>query len=690
MNPSFPPRRENARVRPPEVPGLRTLTSMVAGVIAICALYFGRAVLMPITLAVLLSFLLAPFATALKRVGFRHVPSVIAAVLVALSVIAATGVLIGAQVAQLAGDLPRYQAAFEHKAQVLHEETIGRADALLRRASGALNHVAPPRDDEANRERSASPSDRPPMPVEVHEPTPSPLQLMQRFASPVVSPLETAGIVAVVAIFILLQREDLRDRLIRLFGARDLHRTTTAMDEAARRLSRYFLAQVAINTGVGALACIGLAIIGVPGALLFGVVTALARFLPYVGAWIAGLLAVLLAAAIGPGWWMAVWTAILFVTVELAAGQFVEPLLYGNSTGLSPFAVIVSVLFWSWIWGPVGLVLSTPLTLCLVTLGRHVERVEFLDVLFGDHPVLTPGENLYHRLLAGDAADALAQADTVLAGRPLEAWYDEVLLDCLRLAYDDVERGVVPPEQITRVRRTAFAVMDGLASNAAGAGDAVSDAAGMAASASASASLSERGESRKSRQARPGSAARGAPVNDRTCRPVLCVRGRGEYDGIVAAATAQLLNRRGVEATVTGSDRFSRTRMDDARPPRDTVICIATLHAREAPPWLRNLIRRLQPRATNLVLGIALPNDTEGVPDVSDLAPSARENDTSAHDDLPRPAASFAALTEACVDAARGESGGLQPEYRARNDHTELTTKPDSSTTPVATHCASR
>lgn len=682
MNPSFPPQRENTRVRPPEVPGLRTLTSMVAGVIAICALYFGRAVLMPITLAVLLSFLLAPFATALRRVGFRHVPSVIASVLVALSVIAATGVLIGAQVAQLAGDLPRYQAAFEQKAQVLHEETIGRADALLRRASGALNHVAPPREEEANRERSASPSDRPPMPVEVHEPTPSPLQLMQRFASPVVSPLETAGIVAVVAIFILLQREDLRDRLIRLFGARDLHRTTTAMDEAARRLSRYFLAQVAINTGVGVLVCIGLAIIGVPGALLFGVVTALARFLPYVGAWIAGLLAVLLAAAIGPGWWMAVWTAILFVTVELAAGQFVEPLLYGNSTGLSPFAVIVSALFWSWIWGPVGLVLSTPLTLCLVTLGRHVERVAFLDVLFGDHPVLTPGENLYHRLLAGDAADALVQADTVLAGRPQEAWYDEVLLDCLRLAYDDVERGVVPPEQITRVRRTAFAVMEGLESGTTGPG--ANAAAGGPTRASASGSAAKR------TQARPDNAVPSTSADDHARMPVLCIRGRGEYDGIVAAAMAQLLNRRGIEATVTGSDRFSRTRMDEARLPRDTVICIATLHAREAPPWLRNLVRRLQPRAPKLVLGIALPNDTQGIPDVPDLAPPAREGNVSPHDDLPRPAASFAALTQACVDAACLEPASLQAGYRARNDHTELTTKPDSSTTPVATHCASR
>ncbi len=641
MTGPLPPRRSSDRGPPPEVPGLRALTSLVAGVVAIGALYFGRAVLMPITLAVLLSFVLAPFATALRRAGLGHVPSVIAAVIVALCVLAATSVLIGAQVAQLAGDLPRYEAAVERKAKTLHEETIGRADALLRRASGALRHIAPPAAEQrGSDDRSASPSGRPPMSVEVLEPRPSSLMLIQRFVAPVVSPLETAGIVAVVAIFILLQREDLRDRLIRLFGVRDLHRTTTAMDEAARRLSRYFLAQVAINTGVGTLICIGLAIIGVPGALLFGVLTALLRFVPYVGAWLAALLAVILAAAVAPGWWMMVWTAILFAVVELAAAQFVEPLVYGNSTGLSPFAVIIAAIFWSWIWGPVGLVLSTPLTLCLVTLGRHVERVAFLDVLFGDHPVLTPGENLYQRLLANDAPDALAQATTMLERCSLEAWYDTVMLECLRLACYDVARGVITPEELTGVRFAALGVIRGLAS---------ADSSGVAVA------------PRKRPRAK---AARRGPLHDSLHEasddhaPVLCLKGRGEFDGLVATILVQLLHRRGIEVTAISAERFLRRRVDEARIGRK-VICLVTLDWRESPPYLRNLVSRLRARSTNLVMGIAFAEDpnaarrsAQGQPDA---AGSAKEAALS----------SFAALADACADALRTPSklngnGGAQ------------------------------
>ena len=418
MPPPPGPRRPPAKVLPPDAPSVRALTSLVTGVVVICALYFGRAVMIPIILAVLLSFLLAPFVDFLRRFRFGQVPSVIVAVLVALSVLTAVGALIGAQVAQLAGDLPKYQVAVERKIESVQKVTVGRADAMLGKASRALKRLSPAREQEANKnenDQAASPIDQP-MPVEVHEPSPSPLQLAQRFLSPVISPLETTGIVLVVAIFILLQREDLRDRLIRLFGSRDLHRTTTAMDEAARRLSRYFLAQLGINVGVGIVVSIGLAIIGVPGALLFGVLTALLRFVPYVGTWIAALVAVVFAAAVGPGWTMLIWTIVLFGVTDVVAGQVVEPLLYGHSTGLSPFAVIVAAIFWSWIWGPVGLVLSTPLTLCLVILGRHVDRLEFLDVLFGDRPALTPAENFYQRLLANDPKEALVQAETLAEG----------------------------------------------------------------------------------------------------------------------------------------------------------------------------------------------------------------------------------------------------------------------------------
>ncbi len=633
MTGPLPPRRSSDRGPPPEVPGLKALTSLIAGIVVIGALYFGRAVLMPITLAVLLSFVLAPFATALRRAGLGHAPSVIATVLVALFVLAATSVLIGAQVAQLGGDFPRYEAALVRKARTLQEETIGRADVLLRRASGALRHIAPTPAQPSSDDRSASPSGRAPLPVEVLEPTPSSLKLVQRFLAPVVSPLETAGIVAIVAIFILLQREDLRDRLIRLFGVRDLHRTTTAMDEAARRLSRYFIVQVAINTGVGTLVCIGLAIIGVPGALLFGVLTGLLRFVPYVGAWLAALLAVILAAAIGPGWWTMVWTAILFATVELAAGQFVEPLLYGNSTGLSPFAVIIAALFWSWMWGPVGLVLSTPITLCLVTLGRHIERVAFLDVLFGDHPVLTPGENLYQRLLANDAPDAVAQAATMLQTSSLEDWCDAVMLECLRLACKDVARGVVTPGQLTKVRFAALSVVRALAS-ADFADGAIAPPKPPRAKAG-----SRRGAFRDSLH---------QATDERA--PALCVKGRGAFDGLAATILVQLLHRRGIEVDVISAERFLRKRADDARIDRERVICLVTLDWGESPQYLRHLVRRLRARSTHFIMGIAFAEK----PDAG--LPMAEGQQDAAGPEREAAVSSFAALAGACAEALQTRS----------------------------------
>jgi len=307
--PDVPP--EN--VMPRDAPSLRAITAVVAGVTVIGGLYFGRDVLIPITLAVLLSFLVEPFVELMRRFKLGQIPSVIVAVLVALGFVLAVGALIGAQVAQLADSLPQYQVAIKRKVVWLQEPTIGRTDAFLGNAASAIKRVTPthtpPPTTGGNSTAEANDS---PMPVEVYEPSPSPLQLAQRFLSPVISPLETTGIVLVVAIVTLLQRVDLRDRLIRLFGSRDLHRTTTALDEAARRLSRYFLAQLGINFGVGIIVSIGLTVIGVPGALLFGLLTVLLRFVPYVGMWVAALLAMTLAATVGPGWTMLLWTVALF------------------------------------------------------------------------------------------------------------------------------------------------------------------------------------------------------------------------------------------------------------------------------------------------------------------------------------------------------------------------------------------
>ncbi|WP_250515713.1 AI-2E family transporter [Caballeronia sp. INDeC2] len=632
------PRRPPAKILPPDAPGVRALLSLVTGVVIICALYFGRAVMIPIILAILLSFLLAPFVDFLRRLRFGQVPSVIVAVVIALSVLTAVGALIGAQVAQLASDLPKYQVAVERKIENVQRMTVGRADEFLGRASRALKRISPAREQEPKNEDNpaASPIDQP-MPVEVHEPTPTPLELAQRFLSPVISPLETTGIVLVVAVFILLQREDLRDRLIRLFGSRDLHRATTAMDEAARRLSRYFLAQLGINASVGIVIAIGLAIIGVPGALLFGVMAALLRFVPYVGTWIAAIIAVVFAAAVGPGWTMLVWTVVLFGVTDILAGQVVEPLLYGHSTGLSPFAVIVAAIFWSWIWGPIGLVLSTPLTLCLVILGRHVDRLEFLDVLFGDRPALTPAENFYQRLLANDPDEALVQAETLLKERSLIAYYDEVALQGLRYAHNDVLRGVVTADQLRRINESALDIIEGL-----------EDAEDIAVTVEPKEELPASLDSPDTGQPHETPPARFDAEKEGHTASVLCIAGRSELDDLAATIAVQLFRKHGLYADLAGYERFSRGRFGEVDLSGVTIICVVSFDAAESPPYLRNLLRRLHQRASSaeLIVGLVFPE--------SPLQGEVLVRTSSA-------AVSFRELVEACVAAARRQSNDGVP-----------------------------
>lgn len=333
--------------------------------------------LIPITLAVLLSFVLAPLVGLLRRLRLPDLPAVLLAVVLALGVIVGLGSLIGVQVADLAADAPRYAAAIQQKVEAVQGFAAGRMSGfvgglgLQGRPAAGKGGPAGPADMAAD---SLVGTGQKPIPVEVREAGATPLQIAQRVLSPVLNPIETTLIVLIVAIFFLLQRDDLRDRLIRLFGSGDLHRTTAALDDAARRLSRYFLSQLAINASFGVVVGAGLFLIGVPSAVLWGILGALLRFVPYVGAFIAASLPATLAAGVGPGWGMAFETAALFVAVETLAGQFVEPMVYGHSTGLSPAAVVVAAIFWTWLWGPIGLILSTPLSLCLVVLGRHVQR----------------------------------------------------------------------------------------------------------------------------------------------------------------------------------------------------------------------------------------------------------------------------------------------------------------------------
>jgi hypothetical protein len=275
-------------------------------------------------------------------------------------------------------------------------------------------------------------------------------------------PLETAGIVLVVLVFVLLERESVRDRFIRIAGGKDLHATTLVLNDAGERLSRFFVSQFAVNIGVGMALWLGLAVIGLPHATLFGTLAAVLRFVPYVGIWIAAFCSATLAAAVDPGWTLVIMTTCLFVTIELVAAQLVEPQLYGHTTGLSPLSVVVAAIFWSWLWGPVGLVVSTPLTLCLVVAGRHVKALSLLGVLLGNSQALTLPERFYQRLMAGDADELTETARSYLKHDSLAAYCDYVLLPAMRLVIYDLASGAVTHEQQLAVRRTLVSVIEAI------------------------------------------------------------------------------------------------------------------------------------------------------------------------------------------------------------------------------------
>ena len=451
-------------VTPPEGPSVTSLMNLAVGVVIVAALYFWRDVFIPIVLSILLSFVLVPLVDLLRRFYLPRVPAVIAAVLIALGIVLSLGTIIGLQMASLASDLPRYESTIRAKVAGLQDGAISRLSDRLRNAGRDLREAA---EERPKPEPQAAPTSRPepprPLQVEVQEPEIGPAQLARQFLLPILRPLATVGIVFIIVVFILLQREDLRDRLIRLFGARDLHRTTAAMDDGAQRLSRYYLTQLALNTGFGVLTAVALWLIGVPSPILWGILAALMRFVPYVGSFVAAGFPALLAAAVDPGWTMVLWTVAFFAIAEPVMGHVVEPLVYGQSTGLSPFAVVVSAIFWTWLWGPLGLLLATPLTLGLVVLGRHVERLEFLDVLLGDRPALTPAENFYQRMLAGDPDEAEEYAEQLLKERSLSSYYDEVSLKGLQLAANDAARGVLTPAQLGRIKNAVLGLVRDLA-----------------------------------------------------------------------------------------------------------------------------------------------------------------------------------------------------------------------------------
>ena len=653
--PRIPSRRAPAQVPAANVPGLSGLLALAVGVVIIAALYLAREVLIPITLAVLLTFVLSPVVTLLRHIHVPRVLAVLFAVVFAIGVILSLGSVIGVQVASLASDLPQYATSIEKKVGAVQSFATDRIEGLVNRLGRGMRQASEDKAVTPNPASNAPESTvQKPIPVEVQQPSPAPLQIARQILAPVLSPIEDLLIVLIVAIFVLLQKDDLRDRLIRLFGSGDLHRTTVAMDDAAHRLSRYYLSQLAINAVFGVVIGIGLFFIGVPSPVLWGVIGALLRFVPYIGSFIAGVLPTVLAAGVSPGWGMAIETAALYVIVETITGQFVEPMVYGHSTGLSPAAVVVAAIFWTWIWGPVGLILSTPLTLCLVVLGRHVDRLEFLDVILGDRPALTPVENFYQRMLAGDTDEAQDQAEHLLKERSLTSYYDEVVLKGLQLAATDAQRGVLVEGQVERIQQAVQALVADLGSH----GDTDPHPADPAA---------VHAESSAAEKALPKQAAPGVPPLSpdelapewRTAAPVLCIAGRGPLDEAASCMLAQLLGKHGLAARVAPYEAASRERISTLDIEGVAMVCISYLDLSGAPSHLRYLVRRLRRRLPHapLLVGLWPADDAMLKDEEMHSLLGATYYTSSLHE-----------AVDDCLQAAREASGALARGEEAPGD----------------------
>ena len=585
------------------IPGSTVTAILVVGGI-VAALYFARDVLVPIALAVLLSFVLAPLVRRLQYWRFPRIVAVFIVAIFAFSIIFGLGAFMVSQVSQLANDLPRYQSTLRDKIQSLQGVATGAGP--LERASDVLKDLKKQLDKPAGAPTadpslsSQAQSNRP-IPVEVRQPDPGALQVLGALIEPLIHPLTTTGIVVIFVIFILLQQSDLRNRLVRLAGAKDLHRTTAALDDAGQRLSRLFLTQLVLNASFGVVIGLALWLIGVPSAPLWGMLAMIMRFVPYIGALISAVFPVVLAAAVGPGWTMVLMTGALFLIAESVVGQAIEPLIYGHSTGLSPVAVITAATFWTWLWGPIGLILATPLTMCLVVLGRHVDQLKFLDVMFGDEPPLTPAELIYQRMLARDPVEAADQARVFLREKPLTAYYDEILLEGLRLAQADAQRGSLDEDQMRRVRDAVADIIDDLATHT----DVDNASTGSAEGESPLAQL-ERAEEKVEEKA--------LPERWRTGKSVLCIPGPSLLDEALAAIVTHLLEHRGIGARAEQVDALSISRILSWDTAGVELVCLCFLEAVTA-AQIRYAIRRIHrrmPYVSIIVVSLGRPRSVEG------------------------------------------------------------------------------
>ena len=564
------------------------LLAVVVAVAAIAALYFARIVLIPFALALLFTFILTPVVRILERVHLRRIPSSFLVVLLSVSACGAIGWTVAQQFSDVADQLPEYKSNIKVRLEALHwpsNHALDSASETMTEISKdlAAHPIAPHSGDVAAPQspigRSAS-SGRP-VAVEVVKPPALPLESVQN----VLELLGSAVIVMVFTIFMLIRRDDLRNRLISLAGEGHLHLVTQTLDDASARVSKYLFFQFIVNSCYGIFIGIILHFVGVPGALLWGVIAGVLRFLPYIGPPLGGIVPLLLSLAVFHGWTRPLLVLVVFIVTELILANFIEPMLYGIHTGISSLAILVAAIFWTAIWGPIGLILSTPLTVCLLVAGRHVPRLRFLHILLGDEPALTPPSRFYQRLLAMDYDDARRLLENQMEGKTLEDLYDSVLIPALSLAEQDRHQDRLDGASEKFICQSTKELVDEL--------------------------WEPRGENTD--DVREAGEAAGSPAVDHPqlmrlppglSLRVLCLPARDEADEIVGTMLAQVLERAGhrAQCIALGTTGEMLAQIGEEKP---DVVCISALPPFAVPP-VRSLYARLRAQEPNLRILVGL------------------------------------------------------------------------------------
>src|SRR6202166_2815248 len=565
------------------------ILTLVAAVVVITALYFARVMLVPLALAVLFTFVLAPLVTALERIRIPRFFAIFLVVGIAVSGIGIMGWTVGNQLIDVTNQLPSYKTNIKEKIDAIRNPKNRRLD----KAADAMKEIGkeiaenPPVPTENAPSSLKNPGSGKTaaqqlkaVPVQVFQPVSNPLESLNS----VITPLGSAVIVVVLTVFMLAGREDLRNRLIGLVGHGHLNVMTQALDDAGSRVSRYLVLQLVINACFGVVIGLGLYFIGIPNSMLWGVVAGLLRFLPYVGSPLAAVLPILLSLAIFPTWTGPVATIGLYLIAEMLVGNFLEPLIYGAHTGISSFAILFAAIFWTLIWGPIGLLLSTPLTVCLVVLGRHVPALSFLNIMLGDQPVLPPEAHYYQRLLASDQVEAKQVLEDYLKTNSLEDLYDSVLIPALALAEQDRHHDDL--EEITEqfIYKSTKELLDELGEK----------------SKEPAAAEMQRAQSDLAAISAPK--LRLEPPSHVTC--VVCIPARDEADEIVGVMLTQLLERAGyhAQAISIGTTSEMLAQVNEAAP---DIVCISAL-----PPFAllhaRDLYKRVRSNVPNARIIVGL------------------------------------------------------------------------------------